>query len=220
MEVWAAARRSDAACGGCSLNAIVTFLVGLPPLLIYGLMGVGAALENLVPPVPADTFVLLGSFLSARGPANPWIVWGVTWCCNVGSALAVYWIGHRYGRPFFVTGLGRHILNEHQLTRMRSFYLRFGASAIFLTRFLPGLRSVVPALAGVSHQPFLPVAVTVALASAIWYGALVWLGTIAGRNLEVIVARIQGTNLALLGVASVIGVGISWWWWRTRRLHR
>jgi membrane protein DedA with SNARE-associated domain len=201
------------------LSGILAFLAGLPPLLVYGLLGIGAALENIVPPVPADTFVLLGSFLAARGSANVWIVWGVTWAFNVGSALLVYWIGHRHGRTFFEVGAGRHLLNEHQLGRMRAFYARFGVFAIFFTRFLPGLRAVVPVFAGVSHQRFLPVAVPLALASGIWYGTLVWLGATAGRNLETVAGWIDDTNVVLFAVAAILGAGAFWWWVRTRR-HR
>lgn len=199
-----------------ALSDVLGFLGGLSPLLVYVVLGVGAALENVVPPVPADTFVLLGGFLSARGRADPWVVWAVTWALNVGSALAVYGLGHRYGRTFFEVGWGRHLLNPHQLGRMRAFYDRFGALAIFFTRFLPGLRAVVPAFAGVSHQRFLPVALPVAVASGIWYGALVWLGVTAGRNLERVAAWIGDTNVALLGVAVMLVAGLLVWWVRTR----
>lgn len=200
-----------------TLEDILGFLGDLPPLVVYAVLGLGAALENLVPPVPADTFVLLGGFLAARGAADVWTVWAVIWSFNVGSAMLVYWIGHRFGRTFFEVGFGRHMLDEGQLRRMGYFYDRFGSFAVFFTRFLPGLRAVVPAFAGVSHQPFLPVAIPVGLASAIWYGALVWLGATAGRNLETIVRWVEQANLALLGVALILLAAVVWWWIRTRR---
>ena len=199
------------------MSEILGFLSGLPAALVYAALGAGAALENIVPPVPADTFVLLGGFLAARDIVNVWTVWAVTWGANVGSALAVYWIGHRYGRTFFEEGLGRHVLNEHQMERMRHFYRRFGVAAIFFTRFLPGLRAVVPAFAGVTHQRLVPVAVPVAVASAVWYGALVWLGATAGRNLETIVGWLNDANVVLLVVALVLVGGVAWWWVRSRR---
>ena len=52
------------------LERLLATLAALPPLLIYAFIGVGAAIENFIPPVPADTFVLLGAFLSAGGRAN------------------------------------------------------------------------------------------------------------------------------------------------------
>jgi hypothetical protein len=38
-----------------------------------------AALENIIPPVPADTAVALGAFLAGRGTLNAWAVFGITW---------------------------------------------------------------------------------------------------------------------------------------------
>lgn len=200
------------------MDALLAFLTGLPPAAVYALLGVGAALENLVPPVPADTFVLLGGFLAGRTPRlGAWTVFLVTWGCNVATALAVYGVGHRHGRTFFEVGMGRKILTPGHLRRMRRFYRRWGTPAIFLARFLPGLRAVVPAFAGVSHQPFLPVAVPVVLASAIWYGVLVWVGAAAGRNLDTMVAWLAQTNRILLVVAVLIAGAIVAWWWRGRR---
>lgn len=197
---------------------VLDYLSRLPSPAVYALLGAGSALENLVPPVPADTFVLLGGFLAGRGAAiGAWTVFFVTWGCNVASALAVYGVGHRYGRSFFEEGLGRKVLTPPQLLRMGRFYRRWGTPAIFLARFLPGLRAVVPAFAGVTHRPFLPVAIPVALASAVWYGVLVWVGATAGRNVDTIVGWLGRTNRVLLAVAVLAAAAILAWWWRGRR---
>ncbi|MBW3534793.1 MAG: DedA family protein [Gemmatimonadetes bacterium] len=199
-----------------SFQSILAFLQGLHPAVLYVVLGVGAGIENVVPPVPADTFVLLGGFLTAGGRVGPVGVFLATWGCNVASALAVYGVGRRYGRAFFSEGWGRHLLTPHQLGRMQGFYARWGILAIFFTRFLPGFRAVVPAFAGVSRLPFLPVAIPLTVASALWYGALVWLGATAGRNLDRILGWIGDANLALLVVAGIIAVAVGVWWYRTR----
>ena len=199
------------------MDSILAFLSDLPPLLVYAILGFGAALENVIPPIPADTFVLFGGFISARDAANAWLVWAVTWACNVGSALAVYGIGRRHGKRFFQHGLGKHLLNEDQLKRMEKFYKRFGPVAMFFARFLPGLRAVVPPFAGVTRQSFLPTALPLAVASAIWYGALVWLGATAGQNLDTLRRWLDKVNFVLLGVAILIFGGIFFWWLRTRK---
>lgn len=198
------------------MQEILAFLGGLPPGLVYVVLGAGAALENVVPPVPADTFVFLGGFLAGTGRADVWAAFAVTWAANVGSALVVYGAGRRYGRSFFERGPGRYLLDETHLRRIRSFYERWGFPAIFLTRFLPGLRAVVPAFAGVSHQPFLLVAVPIAVASGIWYGVLVWLGATAGRNLDTIWGWVQSTNRVLLVLALLLLAGGGIWWYRVR----
>lgn len=177
----------------------------------------GAALENIVPLVPADSFILLGAFVAARGPAQVPIVFLVTWIANTSGALLVYGVGYRFGRPFFSTRAGRLLLQPEQLERLRRFYRRRGTPAIFFARFFPGLRAVVPAFAGVSRLSFLQVATPVIFASAIWYGALVWLGAIAGENLEAIIEWLNVTNRLLLAIAIVVGAVVMMVWLRTRR---
>ncbi|MBT8398717.1 MAG: DedA family protein [Gemmatimonadetes bacterium] len=199
------------------MNTILTFLGAQGPILLYTLLGVGSALENLIPPVPADTFVLIGAFLAAGGRADAWTVFLVTWLANAGTALLVYWAGRRFGRPFFQAGLGRFLLNPSQLRRLGGFYDKWGLPAIFFARFLPGLRAMVPVFAGVTRQSFPVVAFPVLVASGIWYGALVWLGATAGRNLAGLGGQVAGVNRILMGVAAVAFGAVLVWWVRTRR---
>jgi membrane protein DedA with SNARE-associated domain len=198
------------------MDRVLGFLLALPPLLVYVALGAGAALENIVPPVPADTFVLLGGFLAARGGPDPVLVFLATWGANVGSALWVFRIGLTHGPRFFEHGFGRHLLNPHQAERMRRFYARWGLPAIFLARFLPGLRAVVPGTAGLARLSWWQVAPPMAIASGIWYGALVWLGLTAGNNLDRIEALLDRVNLGLSLVALAIFAAAGVWWWKTR----
>ena len=199
------------------MDAILEFLGRQGPLLLYSVLGAGSALENIFPPVPADTFVLLGAFLAAGGRANATTVFFVTWLANTSTALLIYWTGYRYGRPFFQVGMGRVLLNPVQLRILGDFYRRWGLPAIFFARFIPGLRAMVPVFAGVTHQRFLLVAFPVLVASAIWHGALVWIGATAGRNLPAILGWLARTNRFLLGFGLVLLVGVLVWWLRTRR---
>ena len=199
------------------MNAILSFLGAQGPFLLYLLLGAGSALENLFPPIPADTFVLLGALLAASGRADAWTVFFVTWLANTTAALLVYWTGYRFGRPFFQVGLGRYLLNPAQLRRLGTFYQRWGLPAIFFARFLPGLRAMVPVFAGVTHQPFRVVAFPVLVASGLWYGGLVWLGATAGKNLPAVGQWLAGANRLLLALALVVLVAVALWWFRTRR---
>lgn len=198
------------------MSQALAFLATLPGWAVYLLLGAGAAVENLVPPLPADTFVVVAGLLASQGVVDPWAAGLLTWGANVAGALVVFHMGDRYGRGFFENGAGRWVLRPGQLRRIEAFYARWGTWAVFFARFLPGLRAVVPAFAGISHQGFWRTAVPVAVASGIWYGGLLWLGTVAGRNLAAVEEWLQGANRTLLGVALVLALLIGWWWWTTR----
>ena len=199
------------------MDTLLAWIDTLPAWLVYAGLGAGAAIENVIPAVPADTFVVVGGFLAALGDLQAGWVFAVTWTCNVASALAMYHVGHTRGRRFFDVGWGRHVLTSRQMERVGVFYDRFGTTAIFFTRFLPGLRAVVPVFAGVTHQRLLPVALPIAVASGIWYGMPVWAGAFAGHNLEVVQATIGDVNRWLLAIAVVVASAVAVWWWRTRR---
>jgi membrane protein YqaA with SNARE-associated domain len=126
------------------IHRILVILGALPGALIYVVLGAGAAVENVIPPVPADTFVLLGAFLAARGAARLWLVFLVTWTGNVASALVVYGLARKYGKAFFNRRVGHWLLHPRQLEQISLFYERWGELAIVASRFLPGFRATVP----------------------------------------------------------------------------
>lgn len=198
------------------MDQLLVWLRDVPPFLMYAVLGVGAAVENIVPPIPADTFVLLGAFWASRGDASEAVVFLVTWTSNVLSALAVYTAAYRYGDSFFQTRLGRYLLDPKQVAIVRRFYRRWGVAAIFYTRFLPGLRAVTPVFAGLTRQRPLSVALPLMAASAIWYGALVWVGAFAGRNVDHLLRMQSRLNWTLASIAGVIFALLAWWRLRSR----
>lgn len=201
-----------------TITGALAVLTRLPRILLYLILAGGAAVENVAPPVPADTFVLAGALLAAEGAADVWTVFLVTWVSNVVSAVVVYVVARKYGLRFFKMPMARWLLREHQLEQIGGFYDRWGLPAIFLSRFLPGWRAMVPVFAGVSRVTAWKVVPPVAVASALWYGLLVYLGVFVARSLEAVVHWFGNVNTILLGIALVLAAGVGVWWWRTR--HR
>ena len=200
------------------LEQILARLASLPSLIIYLVIGAGAAVENFVPPIPADTFVLLGAFISARGNVSAMTVFLVTWVANVLSASIVYFLAHRYGRTFFAEHhLGKLLINEKQMQQIGGFYQKWGTPAIFMSRFLPAFRAMVPVFAGVTHVKFFRVFIPLAAASALWYGALVYLAAMAGNNWDAIMAFFGRASSVLLGVAVVLLAAFAYWWLKSRK---
>jgi membrane-associated protein len=198
------------------MESFLEMLAGGPPALLYVLVAGGAAVENVAPVVPSDMFVLLGAFLASAGRANPWGVLAGTWAANVAGSLLIYRLAHVYGRTFFATRIGAHLLKPHQIRQIGGFYARWGGAALFLGRFVPGVRAMVPVFAGVAHMPLRAVAPPLALASAIWYAVLVLLGSAAGRNWRVVAHLFDRLSAGLLAVGVLIALLVFLWWLRSR----
>lgn len=184
----------------------MTWLASLPSPAIYAVLAVLAAVENLLPPVPADTAVALGAFLSARGVLSPGGVFAVTVLSNLAGAAAVYQLARGPGRRWFSTPTGRKLLSPRALSVLEREYIRLGTVGIFLVRLLPGIRAAVPPFAGLTGIGPVRTLVPVTLAAALWYGGITWLGTMLGLNWD----RISGlvgevnTTLAIVGMGAVL----------------
>lgn len=203
------------------IDRIVEWMEQLPEGLVYLVIGTFAGLENIVPPVPADVIALAGGFLAGRGVVSPWIAFLVVWACNVGTALLTYAAGRRYGPGFFSGRVGRLILQPGQMSRLAAFYARHGAKVIFVSRFLPGFRAVVPVFAGTSRLSLPRTAAPIALASALWYGFVVYLGATAGVHWEQIRGAVEASSRWLAIAAVPFFAAVAWWWWTTRGIeHR
>ena len=191
----------------------------LPPVAIYIVLGLLAAVENVIPPVPSDAAVALGAFLSSRGVTTPLAVFLVTWVANLAGAAAVYFVSRRYGRDLFATATGRRLLAPRSLAIIEREYLRFGVVGIFVSRFLPGIRAVVPPFAGLVNLSPLRTLVPMGVASAIWYGGITLLGSVIGAEWGRINRIILGINRTL-GVATAVLIVAALIWYLLRRRRR
>ena len=170
--------------------------------------------------MPSDAAVALGAFLTNRGLTTPLGVFLVTWSANLAGAAGVYFVSRRYGRRLFATRTGRRLLAPRSLAIIEREYLRFGVAGIFVSRFLPGLRAVVPPFAGLVGLSPLRTFVPMALASAIWYAGLIILATLIGSNWERINSIILGINRTLGAAALLLILAGGIWYLRRRRARR
>lgn len=200
------------------LVGLMDRLAAAPEVVVYLVLGLAAALENLIPPIPADVVVLFGGLLAGRGAASVGGVFLAVWLSNVGGALLVYALGRRFGASFFQGRWGRLLLRPGQVQRLNNVYRRFGFGVILISRFLPMFRAVVPVFAGVAQLGFWRTAIPMALASAAWYGTIVYLGAVAGRNFEAIAAQLDAAGRWLWIAAGLVAVVAAVGWWRTRAL--
>jgi membrane protein DedA with SNARE-associated domain len=188
---------------------------------VYTVIGALAAAENVFPPVPADTAVALGAFLSAGGRISATAVFLITWVANVATATSVYLAGRVVGRPFFRGRLGRRLMHPRRLAWLEDLYRHYGSWGIFFSRFVPGVRGVVPPFAGVAHLSFWRAVPPMALASGIWYGVLTFAAANLVKRLDDLVAFVSHVNLIalLIGLAGVAVAAVVVWRRRRARLR-
>jgi len=195
----------------------IDWLSHIPLAALYLLMSAFAAVENVFPPVPADTIVALGSWLAARGQGSAVWAFLATWIGNVAGAFAMYAVGRRHGAGWMRRRFPS-LADERGERRLRDLHRKYGAAALVLSRFIPGVRALVPPFAGALHLSPLTTMLAIGSASAIWYGLISYLAFRAGADWGALTEMVtRSGRLAAIVAAVVIAIAALVWWLRTRR---
>src|SRR5215207_982995 len=114
----------------------------------------GVMLESTGVPLPGEIILIAAGVLVHRGVLDfggalfPGILGAV-----VGNQIG-YWIGRFGGRPF-VLRWGRYaFITPERLGHAEAFFARHGGRAVFLARFVTGLRVFGALIAGTSRMPW------------------------------------------------------------------
>lgn len=200
------------------MNDLLAWLTSLPDPLLYGAIMVAAFAENVFPPLPADTVIALGAFVAARGNGTELGVWAATMVGNVGGAMLMYGLGHRYGLPWLMKRFPG-IVSPTAADRFAERFKTQGMAAVVVSRFLPAVRALVPPMAGALGIGAARAAIAMTLASGVWYGLVCVLAFRAGANADALLASIaeRQRTIGLVAVAVVVVAGLVLLW-RMRRV--
>ena len=193
------------------------WLSHVPMSVLYLLMAAFAAVENVFPPVPADTVVALGSWLAARGQGSAFWAIVATWVGNVAGAGAMYFVGRRHGTAWMHRRFPA-LADEKNERRLRELHGKYGAISLVLSRFIPGVRALVPPFAGALRISPVTTMLSLSLASALWYGMVSYVAFRAGADWGTLMSRItRYGRFAAVGAAVIVAAGALGWWLRRQR---
>jgi membrane protein DedA with SNARE-associated domain len=183
----------------------------------YGYWAVALALlcENAGIPVPGETTLLLASFLaySEQKLDLGWIIVIATCAATMGDNLG-YALGHYGGRPLLERYRHFFRISPATLERGEKLFARYGASTVFLARFIFGLRIFAGPLAGVLRMPWKEFALFNFLGAAVWVTTIATIGYFFGRHWDAMEHALGRFNL-VVGIAVLLLIPILW-----RRYHR
>jgi membrane protein DedA with SNARE-associated domain len=191
------------------LQSITGWLGDLPLGSLYVTIAVLSAFENFFPPFPSDAVIAFGAFLADRAHGSAVTVFFLGWFGNVAGACITYALGRRFGSKAFLRRLEKYAGPDAE-KRIKQLHKKYGLGGLFVSRFLPGVRAIVPPFAGAMKFPAFKVLLSVATSSAVWFALITFLAFRAGDNWDVVeqylvrsgkVAGAIAIGLVLLAVA-------------------
>lgn len=183
----------------------------------YGYWAVALALlcENAGIPVPGETTLLLASFLaySEHKLDLGWIIVVATGAAVIGDNVG-YALGHYGGRPLLERYRHFFRISPSTLERGEKLFARYGASTVFIARFIFGLRIFAGPLAGVLRMPWKAFLLFNFLGALVWVSAIATVGYFFGQHWDEMESALGRFNLAV-GIAVLLVIPILW-----RKYHR
>ena len=172
-------------------------------------------LGNVGLPLPEETVLAVAGYLVWRGDLDLAAVLVVGVVSAVAGDNLGYWLGRRFGRTA-VPRYARWVLGHpERLQSMEAFIERRGPFAVFVARFIPGIRFMAGPLAGGLGLRFLPFLAANVLGALVYVPVAVAGGYVVGYGLGEYVERArrvagQVEYLVLL-VALMSAVGLIAW---------
>jgi len=202
------------------LHTLTDWLGNLPLGSLYTAIAVLSAFENFFPPFPSDAVIAFGSFLADRAHGSPFIVFLLGWIGNVSGAGVTYYLGRRFGAKAFLRKIERFAGPDAE-DRIKRLHKKYGVAGLFVSRFLPGVRAIVPPFAGAMKLPAFKVMFSVASASAVWFGLITFLAFRAGDNWELVQRYLVRSGKVAGGVAvGIVILVIGIWLWKRHQRKR
>jgi membrane protein DedA with SNARE-associated domain len=198
------------------LETVMGWLGVLPPSTLYVAIAGLSAFENFFPPFPSDAVIAFGSFLAARAHGSAFVVLLAGWLGNVSGASATYILGRRYGGKAFLRKIEKYTGPDAE-DRIRKLYKKYGFAGLFVSRFLPGVRAIVPPFAGAMKLPAFGVILSIASASAVWFGIITFLAFRAGDNWDLLQRYLVRSGKVAGAIAIlIVALAVAVWLWKRR----
>lgn len=174
-------------------------LGGPPAYAAVGALAAGESSIGVGLVVPGETGMIVGGFVVSQGNATFWImlVVGIAGAI-VGNSIG-YEIGRRFGPAVRSSRIGRRI-GDDNWQRAEDYLATRGAKAVAYTQFLAVVRSVVPALAGVSRMPYRKFLFWNALGGIVWATIYTSVGFFAGRSYDQVADQLEDAGMVVLAL--------------------
>jgi len=183
----------------------------------YAILFVVVFTEQIGIPVPSVPLLLGVGALSADGQFSLAAAVLVTVLASLPGDAAWYELGRKRGYGVLRVLCRISFEPDTCVTRTTGAFHRHGPWTLAVAKFIPGLSTVAPPLAGMLHMSPARFLFLDGLGAALWAVAYLGLGFVFRRELEWIAGMVANTGASLAAILSIVLLGYFGWKWFERR---
>lgn len=144
------------------------------------------ALESALIPIPSEITMPFSGFLASRGELSFVLIVIVGTVANLAGSLAAYYIGYLLEETILLGLIRKYgkliLLSEHDYHKAEHWFRKYGDIIIFVTRLLPGVRTVISLPAGMFEMDIKKFVIYTTIGCLIWSIFLTYIGFALGEN--------------------------------------
>jgi membrane protein DedA with SNARE-associated domain len=190
------------------LGHIINYLMPRDNSFLYIFLFLSAVIENLFPPIPGDTITAFGAFLVGTGRLNYTLVYITTTTGSVAGFMSLFLLGKMLGKKYFVEK-NYSFFSAESIHAAEGWFRKYGYFVVLGNRFLPGIRSVISIVSGISKLNNLKVLIFSIVSAAVWNIIWIHTGYLLGNNWETVkkkMSSILATYNIAVGIVILVFV--------------
>ena len=152
-----------------------------------------------LPFLPGDSLIFAAGAFAAIGRLNIFVLYAILIIAAVLGDTVNYEIGKHFGRKILEYKKFKLVKDEH-LKKADEFVGKYGSKAVFLARFIPIIRTIVPFLVGMGKLEYPKFLKVNAIGGVVWVTLFLALGYFFG-NMEIVKSHLSFIILAIIFIS-------------------
>jgi membrane protein DedA with SNARE-associated domain len=188
----------------------------------YTLLFAWVLIEQMGLPIPAVPLLLAAGGLAGSGRMNLPAAMGAAMIAVIAADLFWYYLGRYRGGRVLKLLCKISLEPDSCVRRTENVFTRHGARSLVIAKFVPGLNTAAPSLAGIFRMPMARFLAFDFVGGFFWVAAFTGLGYLFSDQLESIAARAsRWGGGAIVALAAGLALYVFWRYLQRRRfLHR
>jgi len=197
-----------------SLEQAADFLIRHGYAVLFGWV----LLEQMGLPIPAAPLLIAAGALARAGKMNLTFALALALIAVILADLFWYSLGRYRGGRILKLLCRISLEPDSCVRRTENLFVRHGVHSLLVAKFVPGLNTAAPSLAGIFRMPVRRFMIFDSLGALLWVGSVTSLGLIFSDQLEQIALRWSGWLVAVL--AGSLAAYVLWKFIQRRRFIR
>lgn len=189
----------------------------------HGLMAVAlnVLLNQIGLPVPAVPTLIVAGAIAANGQLSIAALFSASVAACLIADCGWYLVGQLYGMRVLKTLCRISLEPDSCVNQTQTRFERWGVNSLVIAKFVPGLSTIAPPLAGAMRIGWPRFIFLSALGGALWVGAGLTAGALFRAQIQRLLANLDHIGAMVLGAAlALLGAYIAFKWWERRRFYK